>query len=294
MYKMLVLDLDGTLLNESQEISAGNKTAIEKALAKGIKVVLASGRSFEGIHTYNEQLHLNQKGLYTISCCGALTIDNVSYAELFSIPIEHSDLLQILNMCEEYDLDMSAYSRDKILIQTDHLFSKYDAIVNNSPLIKTDFHHLPDDLKLYKINLVNEAPQIRDAIVNYFPKLTISDVSMREKLNFNPNFLDEIEHFPAHIKESYTIVKALPFVVEILKKECNKSVAVEALAKEYGIKQSEIICIGDSGNDVHMIEYAGLGVAMANAFEEVKAVADVITRSNNDDGVAHIINKYLL
>ena len=87
-------------------------------------------------------------------------------------------------------------------------------------------------------------------------------------------------------------MRPLPFCIELLDKNSNKAVGVSIVAEKYGILMEDIICIGDSGNDVHMIEEAGLGVAMANARSEAKAVADEITLSNEENGVAHIINKY--
>ncbi len=271
----------------------GTGRRLKRRSQKESKVVLATGRSFEGVIPYLKELGLEEEGNYTISCCGALGIDNKTHKELYSVPIEHSDVLQILKMCEEYDLDMSAYTREEIIVHQDHLFSRYDAIANNAKLITMDFHNLPDDLKLYKINLVNEAPEMKQDMVDYFPMIKPDNYDMREKEQFNPRILDDVHHFPKHLRDAYTIVKSLPFCAEILKKECNKSVGVREVAAKYGINRDEIICIGDSDNDYHMVEYAGLGVAMANAYDSVKSVADEVTLSNSEDGVAHIVEKYL-
>ncbi|MEG0857514.1 MAG: HAD-IIB family hydrolase, partial [Terrisporobacter sp.] len=92
----------------------------------------------------------------------------------------------------------------------------------------------------------------------------------------------------------YTIVRSTPFFLEFLNPQANKGAGIGLLAHELGIKQDEIICVGDAGNDKHMIEYAGLGVAMGNATEDIKDLADYITLSNDDDGVAHVINKFIL
>lgn len=294
MYKMIVLDMDGTLLNERQEISKENRIAIKKAVEKGVKVVLASGRAFYGMKPYLEELDLIKKGNYSISCSGALALDNFNHEILHEIPIEHSDLLKILRVSEDFDLDISAYTKESMLIHKNNLFSQYDAIANSVVLETVDFHKLKPETEIFKVNLINEAPQIREDIIKYFPSIKAESMDMREKPNFNINLLDELWRLPRDIIDHYTVVKSLPFCVEILDKRCNKAVGVEAVAKAFGIKRDEIICMGDSGNDLHMIEYAGLGIGMGNAYEQIKEVADEVTLTNEENGVAHIIEKYIL
>ena len=102
----------------------------------------------------------------------------------------------------------------------------------------------------------------------------------------HPEILDEcIKKIPKKFYEKYTIVRSMPFFLEFLNPNANKGV---------GIKQDEVICVGDAGNDKHMIEYAGLGVAMGNATDDIKEIANYITRTNDEDGVAHVINKFIL
>jgi hypothetical protein len=99
---------------------------------------------------------------------------------------------------------------------------------------------------------------------------------------------------PKELYEKYTIVRSAPYFLEFLNKKSNKGEAVKALANHLGIKQEEVMCIGDAPNDLHMIAYAGLGVAMENAFDEVKEVANFITSSNDESGVAKAIEKFVL
>ena len=103
-----------------------------------------------------------------------------------------------------------------------------------------------------------------------------------------------MEKLPKEVYEKYTVVRSTPFFLEFLNKEVNKGVGVELLAKHLGIKREEVMTFGDAGNDLHMIEYAGLGVAMANAFDEVKEAANYITDTNENDGVAKAIEKFIL
>ena len=114
-------------------------------------------------------------------------------------------------------------------------------------------------------------------------------------------FIDEperlnkvIAQIPASIKEKYMMVQSAPYFLEILHPEVSKGNAVKKLAEKLGIKQQEVMSIGDNGNDLSMIEYAGCGVAMENAIPEVKKSADFQTRSNNENGVAYAIQELVL
>lgn len=294
MYKMLVLDMDGTLLNEEQSISKTNKEAIKKAIEAGIKVVLASGRHYNGLVPYINELGLNKKGCYVVTCSGAVVRENVENTIVYEKHIgqEHIPVLQ--KFCDDYELDICGYGKDALLIHHDNLFSRYDSIANKSPLEQVDFYQLPEDKIVFKFNLINESDENAGEIINYFPADKLEDESVRHKNSFNPTLLGELWRFPQVIRENYNIVQPLPFIVEIFDKASNKATGVKIIADLCGIKMSEVIAMGDSGNDVHMLEEAGLGVAMENAREETKQVADEITLSNLDHGVAHIINKYLL
>ncbi|PKM51643.1 MAG: hypothetical protein CVV02_05075 [Firmicutes bacterium HGW-Firmicutes-7] len=293
MYRMLVLDMDGTLLNERQKISKENIIAVKKAIKKGIKVVLATGRSFEGVLPYLKELDLVKEGNYSIACSGALALDNKTRQVFHGIRIQYEDLMKIHAMCEDFNLDMSAYTKESILIHRENLFSRYDAVANYAPLEKVDFHQLNPDRAVYKVNLINESMEIMEQMREYFPAIQLEGMYMRPKANFNKDLLGELWRFPKDIINNHTVVRPLTFCLEILNKKCNKAVGVKEVAKLYNISKEEIICIGDSGNDIHMIEYAGLGIAMGNAYEQVKEIADDITLTNQENGVAYAINKYL-
>ena len=107
--------------------------------------------------------------------------------------------------------------------------------------------------------------------------------------------LDDIEkHLPEVLKSKYSVLRSAPIFLEFLNPEVNKGVGVQAIAAVENYDASEIICVGDAGNDIAMIEYAGLGVAMATASPSVKDVANHITDSNEDDGVAKVIETFML
>jgi Cof subfamily protein (haloacid dehalogenase superfamily) len=110
-----------------------------------------------------------------------------------------------------------------------------------------------------------------------------------------PSKLTEvIAALPAELKEEFTVVQSAPFFLEFLNPSSNKGIGVSAIAEYLGIKAEEVICMGDAENDHHMLEYAGLGIAMANAMEETKRIANYIAESNDDHGVAKSIEKFVL
>ena len=110
-----------------------------------------------------------------------------------------------------------------------------------------------------------------------------------------PAILDKaIARIPPEVKEKYTVLKSSPYFLEILDKRVNKGTGVKSLADVLGIKAEEVMAIGDQENDIAMIEYAGVGVAMDNAIPAVKEVANFVTKSNLEDGVAWAIEKYVL
>ena len=99
---------------------------------------------------------------------------------------------------------------------------------------------------------------------------------------------------PRELFEEYTVIRSLDFMVEFMNKDCNKAIGLEKLAQYLKISKEEIIAIGDADNDKEMIEYAGLGVAMGNAKDEIKQLADFVTKSNEEDGVAYVIDKFII
>ena len=108
-----------------------------------------------------------------------------------------------------------------------------------------------------------------------------------------PVLEEAIKRIPDSFYDEYTIVRSAPFFLEFLNKASSKGTGIKAVGEYLKIPQQEIICIGDAGNDLDMIEFAGLGVAMGNAFKEVKEAADYVTLTNEEDGVAHVIEKFI-
>lgn len=293
MYKLLVLDMDGTLLNEHQKISDLTKEAVKRIATTDIKVVIATGRTKQGIDPYIKELGLETSDNYSIVCSGALVTTNTDEA-LWRSSLSYEDFMEIYHLKEKHNLDINVYTDDSILIEKDNYYSEFDAVANNLPLVTVDFNTMDQTMPLLKTMLINEDLSMAKDFNKIFPSMDVTMPEIEAKEGYNRRLFYSFDIFSDDFMRRFNISRVTPYNIEISNKNANKRAGVEFLANMLDIKQEEIICIGDSGNDRQMIKYAGLGVAMGNAFPEIKEIADVVTKDNNNDGVAHIISTYLI
>ena len=267
MYKLVAIDMDGTLLKGDKTVSERTKSAIQSAREMGVTVVLATGRPIEGVSKYLEELDMYTDKDYVLSYNGALVQKTKSKESIAKIALEGSDLHYLKKLSNELGVNIHAFSEEKGLITPKNSkYTEVEANINNIKINEIDIDAISDDEVMIKIMMIDE-PEILGPAIDKLPK---------------------------DVFEKYTVVRSTPYFLEFLNKEVNKGVGVEMLAKHLGIKREEIITLGDAGNDLHMIEYAGLGIAMGNAFDEVKEAADYITDTNENDGVAKAIEKFIL
>ncbi|MBD7913576.1 sugar-phosphatase [Clostridium sp. Sa3CUN1] len=267
MYKLVAIDMDGTLLREDKTISERTKKAIQSAREKDVTVVLATGRPIEGVSRYLEELNMYTDKDYVLSYNGALVQKTLNKDVIGKIALTGEDLHYLKKLSDELKVNIHAFSETKGLITPKNSkYTEVEASINNIDIHEINFDTISKDEVIVKIMMIDEPEILGPAI----------------------------EKLPKEVFEKYTVVRSTPYFLEFLNKEVNKGVGVEMLAKHLGIKQEEVITFGDAGNDLHMIEYAGLGVAMANAFDEVKEAANYITDSNENDGVAKAIEKFIL
>lgn len=264
MYKLIALDMDGTLLNSKKEISKRTQDAIREARKRGVYVVLASGRPLEGLLKSLDQLELITENDYALSYNGCL-VQNVKTREVISdITLKGSDLNDLYELSKKVGLNIHSFSKDRGLITPKH--SKYTQV--------------EADINDIEVNVVSH--DIID------PEETIVKVMMIDE----PEVLDAgMAKLPKELWDKYSVAKSTPFFLEFFNKESNKGLALDRLAKHLGIKKEEIITMGDAMNDFPMIEYAGMGVAMGNAVPEIKEIAQYVTDTNDNDGVAKAIEK---
>ncbi|ONI39408.1 HAD family hydrolase [Candidatus Epulonipiscium fishelsonii] len=266
MYKIVTIDMDGTLLRSDKTISDFTKETLKQVQNKGTKIVIASGRPLAGIEHYLEELNLNTEDDYVISFNGAL-VRNVATKKIIAHTVLYGqDLLDIYEISKQLGLNMHAFSNQGCITTCLSKYSELEGTMNKIPVNIIDYKTIKPDDEIIKIMLVDEPDKLEVAI----------------------------KKLPKELYEKYTIVRSAPFFLEFLNKEANKGVGLEKLAKHLNIPKEETMAFGDAGNDEHMIKFAGMGVAMGNAFPEIKAIAKHVTSSNDEDGVARALRKFVL
>lgn len=290
MYKMIAIDLDGTLLNCCGEVTEKNKQAINIAIKKNIEVVLTSGRMPGAILPIANEIKANK---YMISGNGA-SIYNIETGEtIYNNYISKEKLLEIIKLCEKNSVFYSIYTNNVILTQS----LDYNILYYNHENKKNSYN------RRININILNDVYKyIENYIENDFLKITICEsnkVIFKSIMNKIKKIKDvnilEVRHMSKKIiKHGSDDVEISYFYAEITNKNVNKWSAMEELIKKLKIKKEEVIAIGDNINDKEMIMNSGLGIVMGNSSLEMKKIADEIVSSNDENGVAEAILKYIL
>ncbi|ENM5748446.1 Cof-type HAD-IIB family hydrolase [Vibrio mimicus] len=267
MYKLIALDMDGTLLNSQKQISPRTKQAIANARQQGIQVVLASGRPIDGMRSKLEELNLTGHNDYVLYYNGSMVANVGSGQIIHQQIIDGKAAKRVARLAQEWGLNAHAFSQIHGLITPKtSQYTEVEATLNGLTITEMDFEQLADDHPIIKAMIVGEPDKLSHAI----------------------------SQLPEQWRKEFTVVQSAPFFLEFLNTGSNKGVGVKAIAEHLGIQANEVICMGDAENDHHMLEYAGLGIAMANAMEETKRIADHITLSNDQDGVAVAIEHFAL
>lgn len=266
MYKLIAVDMDGTLLNENKEITNRCRQAVADLKRKGKKLVLATGRPLNGVMRYLEKLNLFDENDYVITYNGALVQSTKTKHVIFHKPLSRSAYLELYELSLQLGVNIHALTDQIVLTPKKSRYTELESEINQIPIQVGPVNEVDASTLIVKVMFVDEADRL-DAAYSQLPEW---------------------------VKEKYTILRSAPYFLEFLDKSVNKGVGVSAVARQLGLKREEIICVGDAGNDLDMIQYAGLGVAMGNAFDEIKSAADYVTHSNEEDGVAHVIEEFML
>ena len=272
MIKLIAIDMDGTLLNEKKHIDKAQKEAIHEAVEAGIKIVLCTGRPLYGILPFYEELGLSE-------------LDSEGYVILNNGCSIHKT--------KDWELiDQVNFTSDDI----DYLYKFSEGYDINFTLVNDYYYFNIDDRKPTD-ELITDAGFVFSDITNISLKEAKNGKHKIIKIMFlgNPNIMANFQKENENIlKDKYSSVLSQPYVYEILPKGNNKGTGLKKLAKKLGIKQEEIMAIGDGNNDIEMFEYANYSVAMENGTELAKKAAKYETDSNENDGVAKAIRKYAL
>ncbi|PRR83789.1 Cof-type HAD-IIB family hydrolase [Clostridium vincentii] len=268
MYKLIAIDMDGTLLRDDKTISTLNKITLRRAIDLGVKVVLTSGRPIQGLKKYLDELGLVGEDEYVIGVNGAVICKTDDYEIINSDgTLTGKDVKYIYNKVKDLGTYVHAFTSKEDLVNMESRFSEEEEKRIDLKVRVVDFpNEVQDDDEILKVVLEEE-------------KLVLDKITPQ---------------IPKDLFEKYTVIRSLDFMMEFMNKDCNKATGLEKLAQYLKIDKSEIIAIGDADNDIEMLEYAGLAVAMGNAKDEIKQLADYVTKSNEEDGVAYAIDKFIL
>ncbi|BAK20789.1 Cof-type HAD-IIB family hydrolase [Melissococcus plutonius] len=266
MIKLIAIDLDGTLLNDKKKISIKNKETIARAKALGIKIVICTGRPLKAMEHYLEELNLLEETDYCITFNGGL-VQKTSNGEIIK-----KALLPLKAINEVYLLAIS-------------LNLPFDVLSDHEVL---QLPSSPEHPSIY--NKLNNTLTFTPAVLN---ELTNDRIYNKIVMATAADYLDrQIKQIPHEYYDHFEIIKTRKNLLEFMPKGITKAYGLSLLADELMIKSEEIMAIGDEENDLPMIHYAGIGVAMENAVSKVRSAADIITTTNEKDGVASAIENY--
>ena len=290
MYKLVAIDLDGTMLNHYGEISERTKEVVRKCLVKGVEIVLASGRPIDSIKTIAKELGI--KG-YFIAGNGALVYDIQRDEIIYENYIKKEKILEIIKICEENSIAYNVYT-DKVILTTNLKFNvlyyykenlkKEENKQTNISIVENMYEYVENmkDEKFLKITICDQNDTIFHSIIK-----KVKEINSIEVL--------DIAHMSRKIiKQGTEEIPVEYFYTEITANDVDKWKAIEFLIERIGLQKEEVMTIGDNINDKKMIENAGMGIAMKGSTIEILKVAKDITETNDDDGVAIALEKYAL
>ena len=284
MYKLVAIDLDGTMLNQYGVVTQQTKDAITKAQENGIEVIIASGRPSDSVKTIAKEIKSEK---YFISGNGAIIYDLVNDEIIYENTLKKQKTLDIIKICEENSIFYNIYTENEIIaksLQCNVLFyhkenaNKEEQDKTHINIVENIYDYIANrDEKIVKITVCDNDQLIFNAILRKLK--AIEDVEVLDISHISRKVIRQgTEEIP--IEYYYT---------EISAKNVDKWSAMEFLKEKMNLKTEEIIAIGDNINDKKMIENAGLGIAMGQSHPTVKEVANYITASNTEDGVAQAL-----
>ncbi|KRL02394.1 sugar-phosphatase [Liquorilactobacillus capillatus] len=266
---MIALDIDDTLVNSEKKLTNSVKHAIKKAKAAEIKVVLCTGRPLSGVVSLLKELDLaDLQDQYVVSFGGSL-VQTTSGTVISATPLSYDSYLDLECLARKKQLHFHAISNDRIYTANRDI-GEYT--IHESSLVSLNVsYRTPDEMRGVKIikAMFIDQPEILEG-------------ALKDYTGF------------AKLEDRVTFTRSTPYFYEANAKGISKASALQQLCQKLSLTADNVMAIGDGGNDLSMIKFAGLGVAMKNAIPELKKVAQAITADNNHSGVAAAIEKYVL
>jgi len=267
--KLLFLDLDGTLLNDAKQITQGNRDALNKALERGHGVIITTGRPLKSAMDQARKLELDRPGCYVIAYNGAVVYDWAEQKQLFSRTLPYDAVYRVFDRANSMDLHVQTYDTWNVLVER----RCDDAAVRRyCSLISMPFSVIEDVRKDLR-----EEP-VKCLVINYEEKKDLIKIQ---------------DWIRSNMGQEVSCFFSCDQYLEVVPKGMNKGEAVKMLCELMQVPVENAVAVGDAANDLAMIEAAGTGVAMANATQEVKQIADYITlRDNNHDGIQEVVERF--
>ena len=264
-YKLIAMDLDGTLNNSQKIITEKTHSALMQAQQQGIRLALASARPSPGLFKERDILHLQEFGGLLMSYNGGRIVDAATGAALFETAMDIAQTKQVLRQLEALPVTPILDDGRQFYV-ADAQGYKVDYECRNNNMICSEVGNLADFLSFAPIKILmsvlpEQLPRVQSEIAAFLP-------------------------------ENLTVVQTAPFYLEVIPKVINKGQGIRDICRTIGISAEEVIAFGDAANDIPMLRAAGMGVAMGNASEETKAAADYITATNDEDGIAAALQHF--
>ena len=287
MYKLIAIDLDGTLLNSYGQISEKNRNALNKATEHNAEIIIASGRTTDSVRNIANDIGAKS---YIICGNGSLIYDLQKEEIIYDKFIDKKKALQIIEICEQNSIYYNIYTENMVITKT----------LNNNVLFYYQENASKPDNKKTKINIVQDIYKYVEELENqHILKITISDSNsiifngiIRKLRNIKDIDVLDVAHMSRKIIKTGTEETVIEYYyTEITSKNVDKWYAIEYLMDKLNIQRQEVMAIGDNVNDKMMIENAGCGVAMGNSAPYIKESADIVVSNNNEDGVAEVIEQ---
>ncbi|QBP18880.1 sugar-phosphatase [Acetilactobacillus jinshanensis] len=265
--KMIGIDIDGTLVNDKKQLTPVTEKVIKAAMRKGVKIVICTGRPLAGTQQYLNQLGITGRDNYVVGFNGAIA-QSTDGEIIDDYRLSYDNFLTNEMISRKFGVNFQIETPNAIYALNRDIskYTVYEARLVHLPLKYRTPEEIKPDLSISKTMWISEP----DKITNLK------------------------KHIPQSLKDRMYIVQTEPVFLEAMHKGVSKGQTLIKLASQIGLKPENVMAMGDQGNDVSLMKYAGLGVGMANGIEDVKRNADFITKNNNENGVAYAIKKFVL
>ncbi|TDM05270.1 Cof-type HAD-IIB family hydrolase [Macrococcus lamae] len=265
-YKLVVLDMDDTLMTSDNMMSERTKDALIEIQKHGVKVVLASGRPTDGMVITAKQLELDKNRSHILSYNGARIFEMADFKMVKETSLSKEQFDMCYDYCKSKGFFVLTYVDETIVYEGEHPYMNVEHELTGLPM--------------------QQVASLKDFVQHSVPKLM--------GIDYEEQISKANKELGGNYGQDIHVTTSKPFFLEFMAEDVSKGRALHELVKNLGIARESIIAFGDSNNDKDMIEYAGLGVAMGNANDTIKNAADIIAKDHNNDGIADVLEEYIL